>query len=82
MLQFKALYSDDFEFNLNCKVTSFRMNTYYKVEAADATANGNEFNTKMTTIISASPAVTFDKIFAIGDDGVKHEMSPIMIKII
>jgi hypothetical protein len=39
----------------------------------------------MTTIISALPArtaVTYDKIFAIGDDGVKHEMSPIMIKII
>ncbi|MDC1212108.1 gliding motility protein GldM [bacterium] len=81
----RALYSDDFEFNLNCKVTSFRMNTFYKGGAVDATENGNEFNAKMKTIINALPAgtaVTFDKIFAIGDDGVKHEMSPIMIKII
>ncbi|MDA7744608.1 hypothetical protein N8911_00770 [bacterium] len=57
----------------------------YKGGAVDATENGNEFNAKMKTIINALPAgtaVTFDKIFAIGDDGVKHEMSPIMIKII
>jgi len=81
----RALYSDDFEFNLNCKVTSFRMNTFYKGGAVDATENSNQFNAEMKTIISALPSgttVTFDKIFAIGDDGVKHEMSPIMIKII
>ena len=81
----RALYSDDFEFDLNCKVTSFRMNTFYKGGAVDAISDNNEFNSEMKTIINALPAgtaVTFDKIFTVGDDGVKHEMSPIMIKII
>lgn len=81
----RALYADDFEFQFICRVMSFEMSAIYQGNIVDPVSKSNAFTQEMKVVLRALPSgskVTFSKIKAEGDDGVQHELSPIVITII
>ncbi|HAW18947.1 MAG TPA: hypothetical protein DCX14_02090, partial [Flavobacteriales bacterium] len=80
----RALYADDFEFQLICKVESFEMSAKYQGNIVDPATESNKFSNEQKIVLRALPTgskVTFSKIKAKGDDGVEHELGPIVITI-
>lgn len=80
----KALYEPDFEFQLKCSVLEFEMTTRYQGNIVGDMAKNAYFTPKMIEIIKALPSgteVVFKNIRAKGDDGVRHDLSPIVISI-
>lgn len=81
----RALYGEDFNFNITAKVTDFRMQCVYNGRPLDEPSNSNRFTQRMIDILTElrpGTQVTFTKIHGKGPDGLKRDMSPIVITLI
>ncbi len=78
----RALYADDFPFQLNCRVGSFKVDLKYQGSFVTMESRSNRWTQQMETSFRALPSgtrLTFYDINAKGSDGVRHEMGPIVV---
>lgn len=80
----RALYGDDFVFDLPCRVTSFTMTTSYQGNFIEEHSTNHLWTPKMIEVFRAlrsGSKVVFENITAQGPDGIPRKLSPIVITI-
>ena len=77
-------YAEDFPFNLNAPVKNFRAWFMYRGNFVELESPSNTWTEEMKNSFRALPSgtrITFNDIRARGNDGIPHEMGPIVITI-
>jgi len=80
----RSLYGDNFEFELPSQVKRFEMETVYQGNVIKKQSNNNRFTNEMVTImrnVRAGTQLVFKEIKSEGNDGVEHELSPLVVTI-
>ncbi len=77
-------YYEDFDFNVVCKVISFKMSYMSQGLTQDVTVLGNHITDELHTIykkLKRNDRVVFEDIKAVGPDGATVKLSPLTIKV-